>query len=289
VSRAGNCLRYRQVFNTIPRVSAKNSRPSESRKMAEDQQKKTPPSPNTGSSSNTPVPAQTAAKPVQAKGPLLSRRAFLIGAVGASTLLTVAALSQSGGILGPLVPTPEPSIVIANANDLETQYQASATDVNSLTTSLSDYVLNGKPSFAQFFYWPYDISVSPYYKSIVVRLPDDKFLTNQPSTQQYLGQTFTSTPVSEPGSPTGARFVAFNTTCVHLRCLVNPGYGGDQFRLQCPCHGSQYNLTDGVPVQGPAFDLGLNPLPKVQLSIDSSGNITATNLVGQPGIGRTTQ
>jgi Rieske Fe-S protein len=258
--------------------------------MAEDQQKKNPASQPAGApSTSASVPQSTAKPPPLAKGPALSRRAFLVGAVGASTLLTLAALSQSAGILGPLVPTAEPSTVIANANDLETQYQAAATDVNSLTSSLSNYVLEGTPSFAQFFYWPYDISVSPYYKSIVVRLPDDKFLTNQPSTQQYLGQTFTSTPVSEPGSPTGARFVAFNTTCVHLRCLVNPGYGGSQFRLQCPCHGSQYNLTDGVPVQGPAFDLGLNPLPKIQLSIDSSGNIRATNLVGQPGIGRTTQ
>ncbi|MBO0888502.1 Rieske (2Fe-2S) protein, partial [Candidatus Bathyarchaeota archaeon] len=129
---------------------------------------------------------------------------------------------------------------------------------------------------------------SPYFKNIVVRLPDDKYL-QQPTSDTWNGANFTSAPVSFPGSSTGARFVAFNTTCVHLRCLVNPGFGGGQFRLQCPCHGSQYNLTDGVPVEGPAFDLGLNPLPRVELTIDTAGNITATSLVGQPGIGRTAQ
>src|SRR6058998_3605216 len=94
-------------------------------------------------------------------------------------------------------------------------------------------------------------------------------------------------------APTGGRFVAYNTTCEHLQCLVNPGFAGTpgsgQFRLQCPCHGSQYNLADGVPVAGPAYDLGLLPLPKVELSIDASGNITATNIQGQIGVGRTSQ
>jgi Rieske Fe-S protein len=82
---------------------------------------------------------------------------------------------------------------------------------------------------------------------------------------------------------------AFNVTCVHLRCLVNPGYdtASGEFRLQCPCHGSQYRLTDGVPVAGPAYDLGLNPLPDVQLSVDVNGKISAIgNLNGEPGIGR---
>jgi Rieske Fe-S protein len=257
--------------------------------MAEDQQKKSPASPPAGApSTSASVPQSTAKPPPSTKGPALSRRAFLAGAVGASTLLTIAALSQSGGILGPLIPTAEPATVVASATDLEAKYQAAvaAKDV---------YTALGRPDipneyFAEFFYWPYTISDSPYYKNIIVRLPDDQYLGQQPTSEQYNGSTFTSTPVT---SPTGGRFVAFNTTCVHLQCLVNPGYAGSagsgQFRLQCPCHGSQYNLVDAVPVAGPAHDLGLNPLPKVQLSIDSSGNITATSLAGEPGVGRTSQ
>jgi hypothetical protein len=47
-------------------------------------------------------------------------------------------------------------------------------------------------------------------------------------------------------------------------------------------------LKDGVPVAGPAYDLGLNPLPQVQLSVDATGKISAVGkLIGEPGIGRT--
>jgi Rieske Fe-S protein len=253
--------------------------------MAEDQQKKTPQSPTT--SPSTLSPAQPPSKaPVASKPPTISRRAFLIGVVGASTVLTAAAFGQSAlppdfGILGPLVPAPEPPTVIAKAGDLESKYRA-AVSAGTVDTGFNSTSTN----FSEFFYWPYDISSSPYYKNIIVRLPDDKYLTGNPTSEQYLGQTYSSSPAT---SPTGGRFVAFNTTCVHLRCLVNPGYADGQFRLQCPCHGSQYNLADGVPVAGPAYDLGLQPLPKIQLSIDNSGNITATSLVGVPGVGRTSQ
>lgn len=257
--------------------------------MAEDKQRNpTPPSVGTSSSASTTTQPSPAKPVTAAKGPVLSRRAFLIGAAGASTLLTAAAFAQSAlppsfGILGPLIPSPEGPTIVANAADLESKYQA-ALKANTLDTAFN----NPSTNFSTFCAWPYPISISPYYKNIVVRLPDDKYL-QQPTTDTWNGQTFTSTPTSAPGSPTNARFVAFNTTCVHLRCLVNPGYASGEFRLQCPCHGSQYNLADGVPVQGPAFDLGLNPLPKIELSIDSSGNISATNLIGQPGIGRTAQ
>jgi Rieske Fe-S protein len=254
--------------------------------MAEDQ-KKASSSATTSPPSTSTAPPQPAKPATPSKGSSISRRTFLIGAIGASTLLTAAAFYSSGDILGPLIPPAEPPTVIANAAALETRYQ----NAKKSTIPNELYIALGNPNdlnnyFAEFFSWPYSISESPYYKSIVVRLPDEAPTTPE----QYLGQTYTSTPIA---APTGGRFVAYNTTCVHLRCLVNPGYAGapgsGQFRLQCPCHGSQYNLADGVPVAGPAFDLGLQPLPKVELSIDSSGNITATSLAGVPGVGRTTQ
>jgi len=252
--------------------------------MAEDQ-KKTPLTEATGVPQTSPPVQSQSQKATPAKGPLISRRAFLIEAVGASTLLTLASMGSSGAILGPLIPTPEQPTVIGTASGLESKYQAAIGAGTVTSPSVFD---NPNTNFSSFFYWPYDVSVSPYYKNIIVRLPDDKYL-QQPTSETWNGQTYSSSLYPVPGSSTGARFVAFNTTCVHLRCLVNPGYAESQFRLQCPCHGSQYNLADAVPVRGPAFDLALNPLPKVELSIDASGNITATNLNGQPGIGRTTQ
>src|SRR2546425_10612149 len=187
------------------------------------------------------------------KGPLISRRRFLQGAVAASVVLAAASVGASGQILGPLIPSSSTSEEIIDWTSLDNRYK----DVK------------GKPgefqpiNYSEFFYYPYDSSVSPYYKNVIARLPDPLVNPNP---------LYSSDPKLK-------HVVAFNVTCVHLRCLVNPGYAGSpgsgEFRLQCPCHGSQYRLTDGVPVAGPAYDLGLNPLPEVQLSVDANGKISA--------------
>ncbi|HLC10460.1 MAG TPA: Rieske (2Fe-2S) protein [Candidatus Bathyarchaeia archaeon] len=198
------------------------------------------------------------------KGPLISRRRFLQGVVAASTVLAAASVGASGQILGPLIPTSATTQEIIDWKTLDGQYQA----VKSKSG------LYQPINYSEFFYFPYDSSVSPYYKNVIARLPDP-----------LVNPLHTTDPILQ-------HVVAFNVTCVHLRCLVNPGYAGNpgsgEFRLQCPCHGSQYRLIDGVPVAGPAYDLGLNPLPQVQLSVDSNGKITAFGkLTGEPGIGRT--
>jgi Rieske Fe-S protein len=254
--------------------------------MAEDQQKKTPPSPTTGPSSTSTAPSQQPPKSsTSPKGPSLSRRAFLVGAVGASALLTVAALSPSPpGILSPLIPPNETTATAANAAALELAYE------NATASKVPSSDVYNPSLYSNFFYFPYDVTVSPYYKDIVVRLPDSVQLTPQ---SQVLRVPKAVLQQTNPAINEDGQFVAYNTTCVHLRCLVNPGYDptSGEFRLQCPCHGSQYRLSDGVPVAGPAHDLGLNPLPQITIAVDSSGNITAVNglngINGTPGVGRT--
>jgi len=232
---------------------------------------------STSTNSIPPTPTQPAAAqppstPPPVKNPLISRRRFLQGAVAASVVLAAASVGASGQILGPLVPIPLPQQIIANWNSLDGQYQKVAND-----STLQG--LYNESNYSQFFYWPYDSSVSPYYKNVIARLPN-----KDPSGTPLVNPLYPSDPILK-------HVVAFNTTCVHLRCLVNPIYNGTptsgEFRLQCPCHGSQYRLVDAVPVAGPAFDLGLNPLPQVELSVDSSNNIIATAMKGTPGIGRT--
>ena len=43
------------------------------------------------------------------------------------------------------------------------------------------------------------------------------------------------------------QFVALSTRCMHRGCQVDPG--GDRF--VCPCHGSEYSLSDGAVLKGP--------------------------------------
>lgn len=245
-----------------------------------------------------PPPQPTVATKITKKP--VTRRTFLVGALAASTGLAIASVASGAlpqyDILSPVVPQAiSPGYVIpsANAMVLENNYEQAVSLLNAALangTAPSGTLLAPIPSteppippyrrhppFAQIFYFPYDVSVSPYYRNIVVRLPDTlldpSVLGPNPTPQQLL-----------------ARFAAWNTTCVHLRCLVNPGVDDNEYRLLCPCHGSEYRLTSGVPVKGPAFDLGLglNGLPRIILSIDpSSLNLRAEKFDGDPGIGRT--
>ena len=213
---------------------------------------------------STAPPVSSPASGTPTKNPIISRRRFLQGALAASAVLAAASVGASGQILGPLIPSSSNSQEIIGWKQLDDRYQQVKSTPNQFQPI----------NYSEFFYYPYDSSVSPYYKNVIARLPDP--LVN-PNPQ------YSSDPILK-------HVAAFNVTCVHLRCLVNPGYdtASGEFRLQCPCHGSQYRLTDGIPVAGPAYDLGLNPLPDVHLSVDANGKISAVgNLNGEPGIGRT--
>ena len=57
--------------------------------------------------------------------------------------------------------------------------------------------------------------------------------------------------------PQPEQFVGLSAVCPHQGCLVNEVT--DQV-IMCPCHGSQFSITDGAVVQGPATT-GLSPVP----------------------------
>ncbi len=235
-------------------------------------EKKPIPQPGTSPSSSVKAPTvpPQPAKPASAKTSAISRRAFVVGALGASTLLAVAAFAPpslpSWDILNPLPPTKEGPTQVTTLNALEAKYRNAVSAGNLYSPS----------EYSEFFYFPYPVTASPYYKNVITRLPGPPDVPTQ-----IVNPFYANDPVLK-------KVAAYNLTCVHLRCIVNPGYGSGEFRLQCPCHGSQYRLADAVPVAGPAFDLGLLPLPRVKLSYDqATGNITATDLDGTPGVGRT--
>ena len=55
--------------------------------------------------------------------------------------------------------------------------------------------------------------------------------------------------------PQAGSFKAFSAMCMHLGCVVNQV---DHGRIICPCHGSEYNITDGSVYLGPSTT-PLNP------------------------------
>jgi Rieske Fe-S protein len=60
--------------------------------------------------------------------------------------------------------------------------------------------------------------------------------------------------------PTSGNFKAFSATCTHMGCMVNSVANGV---IQCPCHGSQYSITDGSVKSGPAP----KPLPAKNVTV----------------------
>jgi 3-phenylpropionate/trans-cinnamate dioxygenase ferredoxin subunit len=46
-------------------------------------------------------------------------------------------------------------------------------------------------------------------------------------------------------------FYAFDDTCTHLKCSLAEG-DLEEATVICPCHGSEFDVTNGAVLQGPA-------------------------------------
>ncbi len=61
--------------------------------------------------------------------------------------------------------------------------------------------------------------------------------------------------------PTQGTFHAFSATCTHQGCTVAQVADGT---IDCPCHGSRFDVTDGAVVRGPADQ----PLRRVDITVE---------------------
>jgi Rieske Fe-S protein len=76
-------------------------------------------------------------------------------------------------------------------------------------------------------------------------------------------------PGGKPGilaRPTATTAACFSAICTHLGCTVQ----ADGNKLNCPCHGSQYDALTGKVLRGPAPD----PLPSIPVTV-TDGNVVA--------------
>ena len=65
--------------------------------------------------------------------------------------------------------------------------------------------------------------------------------------------------------PTRGQYKAFSAVCTHVGCIMSEVANGT---IDCPCHGSEFKITTGAVVTGPAPA----PLPKKQIKI-VDGNV----------------
>jgi Rieske Fe-S protein len=63
--------------------------------------------------------------------------------------------------------------------------------------------------------------------------------------------------------PVSGEFVAFSAVCTHQGCSVATVRDGT---INCPCHGSKFNIKDGSVAGGPAPQ----PLSKVSIAVDGT-------------------
>jgi Rieske Fe-S protein len=68
--------------------------------------------------------------------------------------------------------------------------------------------------------------------------------------------------------PTAGSFDAFTAVCTHQSCTVGSVTGGT---INCPCHGSKFNITNGSVVNGPAA----SPLAPVGIKVQGTSIIQA--------------
>ena len=79
------------------------------------------------------------------------------------------------------------------------------------------------------------------------------------------GKIFTAEKVVVT-QPTKGEFKGFSAICTHMGCTVDKIADGT---IDCPCHGSEYSVTDAHVVRGPAP----KPLPAKNIKV-ANGKIT---------------
>jgi Rieske Fe-S protein len=68
--------------------------------------------------------------------------------------------------------------------------------------------------------------------------------------------------------PTAGEFRAFSATCTHQGCFVSEVTDGT---INCPCHGSRFDVADGAVVDGPAD----TPLPERGVEVNGEDIVLA--------------
>lgn len=103
-----------------------------------------------------------------------------------------------------------------------------------------------------------------------VPTPKGKLLGNASQVPENSAASFTIPSNGDPGiviHDTTGGFVAYNAVCPHMGCTV--GYSSSMKIMVCPCHGSEFEVSNGDVIAGPAP----HGLTKLKIAEGSNGNL----------------
>jgi thiosulfate dehydrogenase [quinone] large subunit len=103
-----------------------------------------------------------------------------------------------------------------------------------------------------------------------VSVPKGRLLGSVASMPDNSSASFTIPSNGEPGlaiRTTSGDFVAYNAVCPHMGCTV--GYSSANKIIICPCHGSEFEVSNGHVIVGPAP----HGLTKLKVEEGSNGNL----------------
>jgi thiosulfate dehydrogenase [quinone] large subunit len=187
--------------------------------------------------------------PLLTRGALdtIDRRSLVVGsttvaAVGAAVLLFGGAAADTGKIIGD---APKP-----------TSSTGLTLSTSTTTTTTPVTITSGGPTTTT------PASTEP--------TPKGKLLGPASDVPDNQAASFTIPVSNDPGivihSDSG-EFVAYNAVCPHMGCTV--GYSRTNKIIVCPCHGSEFKVSNGEVIVGPAP----HGLAKLKVTEGSNGNL----------------
>ncbi|HEU5266428.1 MAG TPA: Rieske (2Fe-2S) protein [Jatrophihabitans sp.] len=182
--------------------------------------------------------------------PTVTRRTLLVAGAGGIGVAALAACSSSGSTDAADDPTSESAAAV---DPPSSSAQSSSAQTNSPASS-------AQPSSAASSSGSADDRGGSDGKDALISL-DDIAVGHAASVKLSNGKPAIVTRL------TSSSAVCFSAICTHMGCTVAPKAN----ELDCPCHGSRFNLRTGAVLNGPASE----PLAKVPVTV-ADGKVVAT-------------
>ena len=196
---------------------------------------------------------------------VLDRRTLVWGsaaaaAVGTSVLLLGGAAADTGKIIGDAPKPTRASGEVTLGGGTTTTTPTTTTPTTTAPTTTVPVTTSGSTT---------PTTTTPT-TTTSVPTPKGKLLGSASQVPVNEAASFTIPQSGEPGiviHDAAGAFVAYNAVCPHMGCTV--GYSSSMKIMVCPCHGSEFEVSNGDVIVGPAPH-GLTKLTVVE---GSNGNL----------------